>query len=214
MTDRHEVYPSQENSKRDIVLDELLLKIEDQEQVSQRSLSQELGIALGLTNLLVRKLVQLGWVQVERLNRNHARYLLTPRGLAERARIKQQRLERELRFYSDARDRVRQSLDRLSKGWSGNDPSDKRIAFLGANELTEIASVCLPATDLHLVGVIDDAPTCRLVGATIYPISDLRPGSVAGRPFERLVVMSLLPADRVAQRLDAIGYPLSHATWL
>lgn len=208
------MFPPTEPTKHDAYLDELLLKIEDRGQVSQRSLAQELGIALGLTNLLLRRLTQLGWIHIERLNRNHARYLLTPTGFAERARIKQQKLESALHFYADARDRVRTSLDRLSANWPGPDPEQKRIAFFGANELTEIASVCIQGSDLEVVGVVDDAPASKLVGAVIHPTTSLHPGDLAGHPFDRLVVMTLQPPDRVARGLDQLGFPQDRVFWI
>jgi hypothetical protein len=42
-----------------------------------------MGIALGLTNLLVRRLVHKGWVRIIRIKLNRVRYLLTPAGIAE-----------------------------------------------------------------------------------------------------------------------------------
>ena len=51
--------PSHEQHTRSI-----LTKIEVGKEVSQRSLAKELGIALGLTNSLIRKLVKKGWVKV------------------------------------------------------------------------------------------------------------------------------------------------------
>jgi DNA-binding MarR family transcriptional regulator len=42
----------------------ILDAFESDHGVSQRSLAKELGIALGLTNLLVKRLVRKGWVRV------------------------------------------------------------------------------------------------------------------------------------------------------
>jgi DNA-binding MarR family transcriptional regulator len=50
---------------------------------SQRSLSRDMGIALGLTNLIIRRLVHKGWVRIIRIKPNRVRYLLTPAGIAE-----------------------------------------------------------------------------------------------------------------------------------
>ena len=42
-----------------------------------------MGIALGLTNLIIRRLVHKGWVRIIRIKPNRVRYLLTPAGMAE-----------------------------------------------------------------------------------------------------------------------------------
>jgi DNA-binding MarR family transcriptional regulator len=61
----------------------ILTEIEADNRLSQRSLSRDLGIALGLTNLIIRRLVRKGWVRIIRIKPNRVRYLLTPAGIAE-----------------------------------------------------------------------------------------------------------------------------------
>ena len=92
----------------------LLTEIETHAQVSQRSLAQSLGIALGLTNLLLHRIVRKGWVRMVHIKANRVRYLLTPAGLAEKARMSRDSLNYSVRFYAEARDRIRASLARAS----------------------------------------------------------------------------------------------------
>ena len=49
--------------------------------VTQRSLARDLGIALGLTNLLIKRLVRKGWMRVTHISPNRVRYLITPAGI-------------------------------------------------------------------------------------------------------------------------------------
>ena len=69
----------------------ILTQIEAEDKISQRSLAKELGIALGLTNLLIRRIVKKGWVKVINVRPNRVRYLITPTGIAEKARITRSR---------------------------------------------------------------------------------------------------------------------------
>jgi len=92
----------------------ILTELESDGRASQRSLSRNLGIALGLTNLLVRKLVRKGWVRVIHLKPNRVRYLLTPAGIAEKARMSRQVLQNNVRFYAEARDRIAERFAQLS----------------------------------------------------------------------------------------------------
>ncbi len=61
----------------------ILTRIEAGDKISQRSLAKELGIALGLTNLLIRRLVKKGWVKVINVRPNRVRYLITPTGIGD-----------------------------------------------------------------------------------------------------------------------------------
>lgn len=125
-------------------------------EVSQRSLARELGIALGLTNLLVSRMVHKGWVRLVRVPPNRFRYLLTPAGLAEKARMSRDYLANSLRSYIQTRDRIRRAFAATSASWNdtGATGDRKDIVFFGGGEVAEIGYICLQETDLKLVGVI------------------------------------------------------------
>ena len=59
----------------------LLSQVEDSPEVTQRELSQRVGIALGLTNVLLRNLVQKGYIRATQANWKRWIYTLTPRRL-------------------------------------------------------------------------------------------------------------------------------------
>lgn len=69
----------------------LLKLLEARPEVSQRELARELGVSLGKVNYCLRALVDKGWVKARnfRNSRNKLAYLyvLTPRGVAEKARL-------------------------------------------------------------------------------------------------------------------------------
>ena len=74
----------------------ILDAFESDHDVSQRLLSNRLGIALGLTNLLVKRLVRKGWVQVSNIKPNRVRYLITPAGIAEACDASLRRLQTDV----------------------------------------------------------------------------------------------------------------------
>ncbi len=144
--DAHEQYEHQ-----------ILNAIDGGQSVSQRSLASSLGIALGLTNLLMRRLVGKGWVRVTRIKRNRVRYFLTPTGVAEKARLSRVYLQYSIRFYTSARVRIRESLATVGG-------PNTRIVFCGAGEVAEIAYVCLQETPLQLVAVVGDTRSRHFFG--------------------------------------------------
>lgn len=195
---------------------QLLTELEAGNGVSQRSLSRNLGIALGLTNLLIRKLVRRGFIRVIQVKPNRVRYLLTPAGIAEKARMSRQALQDNVRFYAEARNRIRARFAYLSTSWpldGGHASGQKRIVFYGAREVAEIGYVCLQGTDLHLVGVVDDQAR-QFFGLPVYSSSQLKPGEVGGQPYDCLVVMSFADVTRIRARLNKRRLPPDSVYWL
>ena len=73
-------------SPRDL---EILTAIGEGRPLSQRVLAQRLGVALGLTNLLLKRLARKGSIKIVEFPKKPAarkrlRYLLTPKGIAEK----------------------------------------------------------------------------------------------------------------------------------
>ncbi len=192
----------------------ILTEIEDGHGVSQRSLSTSLGIALGLTNLLVKKVVRKGWVRAIRIKSNRVRYMLTPEGMAEKARMSTLFLQNSVRFYATARDRVRQRLAIASLEMAGlGDGQGKRIVFFGAGEVAEIAYVCLQETDLKLVGVVGEN-RAMFFGLPVRDSRDLSQHGLGNTPFDLLIVASFQDATTVSTRLAEVGVLKEKVFWL
>jgi DNA-binding MarR family transcriptional regulator len=64
----------------------LVQALERRPDVSQRVLSHELGLSLGMTNLLLKRLARKGLLKAQKLDWNRTRYLLTYKGATEKAR--------------------------------------------------------------------------------------------------------------------------------
>ena len=194
--DAHEQYEHQ-----------ILNAIDGGQTLSQRSLASSLGIALGLTNLLVRRLVRKGWVRVTRIKPNRVGYFLTPAGVAEKARLSRMYLQYSIRFYTTARVRIRESLASVGG-------PDTRIVFCGTGEVAEIAYVCLQETPLHLVAAIGDTRMRHFFGVPVYSMDDVRDGMVGQTPFDRLVVASFENHDTSRAKLKALGVSSERVHWL
>ena len=82
---------------------------------SQRTLAQSLGVSLGKANYVVRALVARGLVTVENVKENPNRlryvYLLTPKGIAEKAKLTHLFLRRKIEEY----DQLQQEIDALAR---------------------------------------------------------------------------------------------------
>lgn len=181
---------------------------------SQRSLAKELGVALGLTNLLLKRCVTNGWLRAIHIKPNRVRYLITPAGIAEKARMTRAYLEYSVKFYAEARERVRQSFARISMNWPQDDGNgQKRLLFYGTGEVAEIGYVCLQESELSLAGVVDDERTKAFLGMPVVKTRDLDL-SVYGLPTPRVVVMSFGDPRDIRASLERAGVPLERVDWV
>ncbi len=182
--------------------------------MSQRSLARELGIALGLSNLLMRQMIRKGWIRLVRIRRNRVRYLITPAGIAEKARMSRAYFARSVSFYMETRDRIQESFAVLSAECAAARKDEKRIVFYGAGEVAEIGYVCLQESDLHLVAVVDERRTRRFFGLPVHLPECLTGGMIDGMSYDRLVVMGFDETDGIQSKLEALGVPPERVFWL
>ena len=81
----------------------LMRLIEARPEMSQRDVARELGISLGKANYCLQALVTKGWIKASNFknSRNKAAYiyLLTPRGIEQKARLAVQFLKIKIREY-------------------------------------------------------------------------------------------------------------------
>ena len=83
-----------------------VLKIlEQQPELTQRQLSDELGVSLGKTNYVLKALIDVGWVKLDNFKKSDNKwgyaYLLTSTGVSEKAAITARFLKRKKQEYDD-----------------------------------------------------------------------------------------------------------------
>ena len=91
----------------------LLEQIEENPDITQASLADQLGVAVGTVNWHIKRLVDKGYVKVKRAQRKKLRYIITPSGIALRARLTLEYIEHSMRLYRKTRTRISQLLDDL-----------------------------------------------------------------------------------------------------
>ena len=88
----------------------LLEEIEQDPDVSQASLAAQLGVAVGTVNWHLKRLISKGYVKVKRAKRRKLRYIITPEGIALRARLTINYVETSMRLYRRTRQHVLELL--------------------------------------------------------------------------------------------------------
>ena len=79
--------------------------LEQQPDLTQRQLSEALGVSLGKTNYVLKSLIDVGWVKLDNFQRSDNKwgyaYFLTPVGITEKAAITLRFLKRKKQEYDD-----------------------------------------------------------------------------------------------------------------
>lgn len=136
-------------SKDDELTLELLDAIEQRSDVSQRHLSQKLGIALGLTNSYLKRCARKGYVKVKEVPANRYLYYLTPKGFAEKSRLTARFLSTSLHFYRQSAESCNELFELCrERQW-------RRIVLCGASDLAEIAVMRSAGFPVIVHGVYD-----------------------------------------------------------
>lgn len=151
---------------------EILAAVAQGTPLTQRALAQQLGVALGLTNLYLKRLVKKGYIKVTDFPRKPAakkrlRYLLTARGIAEKTRLTYEYMGRSLALYRLARETLREKLSHLPQNGL------KRIALYGTGEAAELAYLALKEFSLEPVGVYDRRPGGAFLGIEVRDYREL-----------------------------------------
>ena len=86
--------------------------LEQNPHLSQREMSTELGVSLGKAHYVVKALIDMGWIKLDNFRRNNNKlgyaYLLTPKGIAEKAAITVRFLARKQVEYERLREEIEQ----------------------------------------------------------------------------------------------------------
>jgi DNA-binding MarR family transcriptional regulator len=178
---------------------EILTAIGEGRPVTQRALAARLGVALGLTNLYVRRLAKKGCIKVLEFPRKPAarkrlHYLLTPKGLAEKTRLTYEHMAYSLKLYQRTRQTLRESLGLL------RDHGLKRIALYGTGEPAELAYLTLRELGIEPVGVYAREAGSDFLGFTVRPVADL-----AGEDIDGVVVATFDRPQPFVAELGALG---------
>jgi DNA-binding MarR family transcriptional regulator len=175
----------------------ILTEIAERGDVTQRGLAKSLGIALGLTNLYLKRLARKGYIKVTTIPRNRIRYLLTPKGLAQKTRLTYEFMEYSLHLYRQTRHRLREVLEPLHRR------PHPRVALYGTDEAAELAYLTLRELGMDLTAVVDgESGDRRFIGLPVRRPADLDPDT-----FDVLLVATFTSPDAIVDKLVAEGIP-------
>lgn len=178
----------------------ILNAIEFSDQPTQRSLANRLGIALGLTNAVIKRCIRKGYLKVQEAPAKRYAYYITPRGFQEKSRLTAQYLFASLDFFRKAKGEYSAIADYCEeRGWMNT-------VLIGATELAEIAYLSGTDKGITFRAVIDQEknaaqfcgmPVVNDIRSVIDEIDAVILTSTADSQILFDELCSILPKDRV-----------------
>jgi len=124
----------------------LLEEIERDPDTTQATLATQLGVAVGTVNWHLKRLIAKGYVKVKRAERRKLRYILTPEGIALRARLTVTYVERSMALYRQVREEARRALILArEKGY-------RAVAIRGEGDIADICRLTCLEQGVPVIG--------------------------------------------------------------
>lgn len=147
------------NQSAEEILDEMdveitlgvLSGIERDQSITQRGLATDLGIAVGMVNLYLKRCVTKGLIKISQAPSKRYMYYLTPIGFLEKSRLTAHYLHCSFNLFRNAREQYEQVFDECRRH------RFHTVVLLGRSELAEIAVLSANESEVSIIGLVDEA---------------------------------------------------------
>lgn len=126
----------------------LLVALENGQQATQRGLAVRIGVALGMTNYLVKRAIRKGLLKVDKIPAKRYAYYVTPKGFGEKSRLVAQYLSSSLTFFRQARGEYSSLFSQLKT------QNHSQVVLFGISELAEIALLSAQQENVSVIAII------------------------------------------------------------
>jgi DNA-binding MarR family transcriptional regulator len=137
-------------------------------EVRQRDLARISGLSLGMTNVILKRFAQKGWIVVKKINNRNLRYAITPEGVNEIARRSFRYFRRTIRNVSFYKDLIEELLmGKKREGYSG-------VLLLGVSDLEFLIEYISEKHGILFMKSfeIENAKKLRLTGKYLYVFAE------------------------------------------
>ena len=128
---------------------EILKEVEESPLLNNRKAASKLGVSVKLAHEVLSRMVKKGLLHIKKEHSRRWDYFLTPKGLAQKARLTLSFLDFSMQFYREARRKSASLCRNMSES------GVKEVILLGANELSEIVYLGMQEWGLYLDKVLD-----------------------------------------------------------
>ncbi len=148
-----------ENEHRELAL---LEQISVDPDATQATLASQLGVAVGTINWHLKRLIDKGYIKVRRAERRKLRYIITPEGLALRARLAIDYIKTSMSLYRLVRERSLKAIQQLRKA------GFHEVYIQGEGEVAEICKLTCLEENIIVLDHKSKAPVFRIHELKIF----------------------------------------------
>ena len=175
---------------------QILAEVEETPDITQRQLSVRVGIALGLTNVLLRNFIQKGHVRVSQATWKRRIYSLTPEGIAHKLRLTVDYINRVLNHYQSVRHTLREEMETLAVN------EESRVAIMGTGEFAELVFLGLREIGIEDIEMFASTSSVggRFLGMPVQDVATINPDR-----YDRILVAMLESSEKASENLLNLG---------
>lgn len=139
----------------------ILEHIEKEPDTTQATLAEAVGVAVGTINWHLKRLIAKGYIKVKRAERKKLKYIITPEGIALRAKLLVDYIQSSMELYRLVRERSVKAIKTIKR--KGVDT----IQIEGDGEVAEILKLTCHEQGIR---ISEDHPqtTLKVVGLKIF----------------------------------------------
>lgn len=142
---------------------ELLEQIDENPEATQASLADKMGVAIGTVNWHLKRMVEKGYLKVSRAGRRKLQYIITPEGIALRARLAVDYVRSSMDLYRLIRTRMTKTAQLLKI-----EGINQIVLKGGAEEVRDICRLTCLEQGITLVDESIDAPLVTINHLKIF----------------------------------------------
>ncbi|HEX8029072.1 MAG TPA: hypothetical protein VF491_11450, partial [Vicinamibacterales bacterium] len=146
-------------------------------------------------NIYLKRMIHKGYIKCVNVQPNRLSYLITPRGIAEKARLTYEFMDYSLHLYGEVRQHLREAMQDCAA-------AGQRVAIYGCGEAAELAYLSLKESGLEPVAVFDRTSGPDFLGMPVRPIAEH-----ASVEFDLIIVATLDGSSRRAAEIIELGVP-------
>ncbi len=142
---------------------DILEEIENNPDATQATLANQMNVAIGTVNWHLKRLIEKGFVKIQRCEKRKLKYIITPEGIALRAKLTVDYIHNSFELYRLIRGRMNDVLDQCTED------AFKSVYLDGEGDVHEICRLtCMERN----IGVLDapapEYPVVRIVGLKMF----------------------------------------------
>lgn len=139
----------------------ILEQIEKEPDTTQATLAEQVGVAVGTINWHLKRLISKGYVKVKRAERKKLKYIITPEGIALRARLLVDYIQSSMELYRLVRERSLKAIKAIKKQGVGS------VRLEGEGEVAEILRLTCHEQGVQ-ISTDNSRTTLKVIGLKIF----------------------------------------------